>query len=486
MYRPRPKAEQMMQNKIFQMISTRKHKQEFILAVFIFIYIFYFTIASFLRYDNFYTGRFDLGNMDQTVWNTINGRIFQTSSDVGSIISRLSTHADFILVFLSPFYLLWSHPKMLLLIQTLVLATGGIFVFLIAKEILKNKNLSLIFGILYLFNPSLQYTNLYDFHAVTLATTFLLATFYFLIKNNYFFLTIFLILSGLAKEQIWAICGLIGGYVFFREKNIFHKKLGAIIFLFSFLIFYLLIWHVIPSFRGNEHFALAYYSEFGNSPTEVIKNLIFSPIKTISILLSENQLSYLWQLFSPLGLFSLLSPLYLIFALPDLLINLLSSNHQLHQIYYQYSATITPFIFISAIFGIKKFMQIFPKIPIIAYCIYLIVISLFSSYSFGPLPGAKKPNIDMFTKPQKNKWEIEKFLLTIPKNNTVAATNNLGSHLSQRQIIYTIPIGIDKADFVLFLGGKRDIINKVQQNKEYYEILKIDDFVVFKKQEILL
>jgi len=104
----------------------KRYQHEFILGIFICIYIAYFTIASFLRYDNFYAGRYDLGNMDQTVWNTINGRIFQTSNENGVIISRLSAHADFLLILISPFYLLWSSPKTLLLLQTAVLGLGDI------------------------------------------------------------------------------------------------------------------------------------------------------------------------------------------------------------------------------------------------------------------------------------------------------------------------------------------------------------------------
>src|SRR5471030_1082211 len=96
----------------------KKHRYAITLTVLIALYIAYFTFASFLRYDSFFTGRFDLGNMDQTVWNTIHGRIFQlTDPDGTNIISRLSIHADFLLIFISPLYLLWSDPRMLLLLQ---------------------------------------------------------------------------------------------------------------------------------------------------------------------------------------------------------------------------------------------------------------------------------------------------------------------------------------------------------------------------------
>ncbi|MBI4089192.1 MAG: DUF2079 domain-containing protein [Candidatus Levybacteria bacterium] len=482
--------------KIISLIIT-KYKHELILVFFILVYVFYFTTASFFRYDNFYTGRFDLGNMDQTVWNTINGRIFQASSDLIPL-SRLSAHADFMLILLSPFYLLWSHPKMLLLIQTVVLSFGAIFVFLIGKEILKNKNLALIFSILYLMNPLLQLTNLYDFHAVTLSTTFLLASFYFLIKKKYFLLVIFLLLSGITKEQVWIIVSIFGIPLLFK-KDMKLKILGAGIMLFSLFIFGLLgylIWYAIPQSLGREHFAVSYYSDFGDSPLQVIKTIIFSPQKILSTVFKEDRLEYLKQLFIPLGFISFLNPLALVFSIPDLFINLLSKNPQLHQIYYQYTANITPFIFISAIYGVKIFIKWFPKIPKFFISFYLIIFTLLSSFLFGPLPGGKNSNLDMFTKPQPKKQIIENFISRIPQKHSVAATNNLGSHASQRRDIYTIPEGIDSADVILFLlndqfaqpslQAQKEMVENLKQDKSYIKVFEKDDFVVFKKREIML
>lgn len=473
----------------------KNHKHELVLGILVCIYIAYFTIASFQRYDNFYAGRFDLGNMDQTVWNTINGRVFQTSTDNGVVISRLSAHADFMLILLSPFYLLWSHPKMLLLIQTIVLAFGAIFVYLIAKSILKNKNFSLVFGFLFLMYPCLQFANLYDFHAVTLATTFLLAAFYYLIKPKYLLMVLFLILSGLTKEQVWIIVSIFGFTLLFRSIRKI-KFLGLSIILVSLFLFYYLVSIAIPQSSGGQHFALTYYSNFGNSPIEVIKNVLFSPQKIISIVLETGRLEYLRQLFIPLGFISLLSPTYLIFAIPDLLIDLLSNNPQLHQIYYQYSATITPFIFVSSIYGVGQFMKWFPKISKSLLIIYLLLFTLFSAYFFGPLPGAKKPNVDMFTKPYLNKKIVENFLLQVPEEYSVAATNNLGSHLSHRQSVSTIPLGINKADVVLFLlrdgsaqpslAAQIKMAEDMNLDKKYIKVFEKDDFVVFKKQEVSL
>ena len=237
-----------------------KHKYEICLGLFILIYITYFTTASFLRYDNFFTGRFDLGNMDQTVWNTIHGRIFQTTDANGTAsISRLAYHADVILVLIAPLYLIWSSPEMLLLLQTVVLGLGAVFVYLIARNIIKNKGLALTLAAVYLLNPSLQFTNLYDFHAVVLGTTLLLGTFYFFLKRKYFLFIFFAILSGLTKEDIWAIIAIFGLAIIIRKaaENKFNleniKKslpeilFGFIVFVLSSFILYLLIWVIIPT-----------------------------------------------------------------------------------------------------------------------------------------------------------------------------------------------------------------------------------------------
>lgn len=491
--------------KIENLIAGNKHL--FLLFIMFAVYTSYFTIITFLKHDNFYTGRFDLGNMDQTIWNTLHGRIFQLTDPNGTdIISRLSFHADFLLILLSPFYLIWSSPKMLLFLQTTILGSGAIFVYLLSEKIIKNKTVSLSLAFAYLLNPSLQYSNLFDFHAVTLSTAFLLGAFYFLINKRYFYFTLFSLLAAISKEQVWLITSLFGLYIsadcltkmirakvsgmkILREKRLIF---GFFVFLFSIAAFYFLMFKAIPASRGTQHFALSYYSEFGDSPGNIIKNIIFAPQKTVSTVLQKDRTSYLREILGPVGYLPLLSPVFLIFTLPDLTINLLSNNSQLHQIYFQYTATITPFLFISSIFGLNVLKKRFPKIPISLLSSYIILASLYSSYYFGPLPGAKNPNIDAFIKEQPGKAAIENFLSGIPKRYSIAATNNIGSHISHRHSIYTIPVGVDKADIVIFLlndpfaqpslKAQKEMAQKLKKDVNYQLLIEKEDFIAFKKK----
>jgi uncharacterized membrane protein len=456
-----------------------------LLAVSSIIYFIYFSIASILRYDNYYTGRFDLGNMAQTVWNTFHGNFFMLTDPNGTReVSRLAFHADFILILLAPFYLIWEDPRMLLIIQSGVLALGGIFVYLLAKDVLKNKTISLILAFCYFLNPAVNYTNLYDFHAVTFATTFLLAAFYFIQKKNYVLVAVFLLLAGLTKEQVWFINSLIGGYIFFFKKE---RAIGLTTAIISGIIFYILIWIAIPNALGDQHFALEYYSDFGDSPDAIIKNILLNPVQTIQTLLLKDRVDYFRQLFFPLGYVSLLSPFYLVFAGPDMLINFLSKNPTLHQIYYQYSATVTPFIFISTISAIAFIRKRLPEIPLHFFTVFILITSLISARTYGPLPISEKANLAMFKEPLEIRSSVDKYIAEIPTEDSVSASNNIASHLSHRRNIYVVPQGINNSDWVIFHRPEKGNIEEkrsfedIKENEDFKLIFTEQNFYVFKR-----
>ena len=468
--------------KVLQKI--KKYWQEAVVFISMLIYMIYISYASILRYDNYFAGKFDLGNMAQTVWNTAHGDIFRlTDPNATREVSRLAFHSDFILILFAPFYWIWEDPRMLLIIQTVVVAVGGIFVFLIANHILKNKNISLVLTLSYFINPGVNFANLYDFHSVTLATTFLLATFYFLFKKKYGYMLFFLILSVVTKEEVWVISGLIGLYLFFNERK---RALGAIIAIVSFSFFYILIEYLMPKNLGKEHFALSYYSYIGETPFEIVINIFLNPLQTIKTLLLPDRILFIKQIFLPVGFISFLAPLMLIFAVPDLAINLLSSNPPLHQIYYQYSATITPFVFIAAIFGIRFLKSKMPRIPYNVLSLIIILFSLFSAYDYGPLPFSKNPSINTYKKTLPEKTKIDEYISSLPVEKKITATNNVGAHLSHRKDIYVIPQGLDKADRAIFLtsrsineGEKRALI-KIQTDSNYVLVFQAEGFYVFK------
>lgn len=450
-------------------LTTYSHKAILLFAYGLFVG--YFSWISILRFDNYYAGRFDLGNMEQTVWNTLHGHIFEFTNPNGTeIVSRLAFHADFILVLLAPVYALWQDPRLLLFIQAVVLGLGVFFVYELSVLVTKNKNVSLVISLLYLLNPSLERAVIYDFHAITLATTFLLGAFYFMYKKKYMWFVLMAVLAGICKEEIWAINALFGLYILIIQKK---KLLGSIVFLGSLSILYALIWIIIPLAAGSQHFALSYYSkgEVTDSPTSLIKLFLFAPFKTLALLTDSARLIYLNQLLLPIGYLGLLAPLFLIFAAPDLVINLLSTKAELHQIYYQYSGAITPFLFISTIFGAAFILKRLKKIPETVLLVYLVCTGLYSAYLYSPLPGAKSPNLDMITKPMPDRVIIDRLLGAIPSQYSVSTSNSLGSHVTHRRYLFTMPYGWSEADYIVFLMNETNAYPSLGDHKKQAEIL---------------
>ncbi len=454
-------------------------------------YIAYFSYVSFEKYNNFFSGRFDLGNMDQTVWNTIHGRIFElTNPDSTQIVSRLAFHADFMLILLSPLYLIWGDPRMLLLVQSVTLGLGAFFVYKIGTKILDDKTLSLIFSISYLLNPWVQKQNLFDFHAVTLATTFFLASFYFILEKKYLPSFIFIVLSALTKEEAWVIAGLMSLYVYFKTK----QKEWLLFSLVSFSSFYFLITKIIPSFRGGSHFAISYFKDFGDSPPEIIKNIVFRPTKTGSTIFTLSNFTYVFKLLLPVGFLSVLAPLALIFALPDFFINIFSNNENLKSLTFHYAAAIIPFIYISAIYGVKVLHLRMNKSAFKLIGIYFLASSVVATFFLGTLPGSLHSSIEIYNNSLANRDKIEKYLSQIPARLSVSASNNLGSHLSHRENIYTIPSGVESADVVVFLLNdefaqpslkeQKSMAQMLKNNPSYTELFQVDDFIAFSKKSV--
>src|SRR5260221_9194500 len=116
-------------------------------------------------HDAYRTHAEDLGIMDQAIWNTLHGQVLHQTicnniSDTNcyslSGISRFSIHFEPILFLISLFYLVAPDPKTLLVVQTLVVASGAFPAFWLARLRLRNELASVVIALLYLLYPALQ------------------------------------------------------------------------------------------------------------------------------------------------------------------------------------------------------------------------------------------------------------------------------------------------------------------------------------------
>ncbi len=110
-----------------------------LLLLAILVYAVEMSHQALLRYDTFKATAFDLGNMDQVLWNTIHGRWFQFTNqaiDWYGPPTRLALHFEPIILLLSLLYAFHADPRILLVFQSASLASGALPVFLLTRKYL--------------------------------------------------------------------------------------------------------------------------------------------------------------------------------------------------------------------------------------------------------------------------------------------------------------------------------------------------------------
>ncbi len=464
--------------------------------IFVVAFILYFGLLTCLRHQHLLSLRLDLGNMDQTVWNVANGHGFVlTDPESDQEVSRLAYHADFFLILFAPLYWIWSSPYVLLVCQVIIVGLGALPLYWIADKTLKSKPLALLIAASYLLYPPLERAVMYDFHAVTLATSLLLYAYWYMEEKKWGNFVFFAILSGFCKEQIWAVVAMMGVYIAIWKKK---PVLGIITALVSSAIFYLLFWKVIPAYASaNQHFALKYLSDFGGNMDTIVVSIIRDPVLFWRTVMAPDRAWYLFQRFVPVGFLSFIAPWKLLFGSVDIGLSLLSSNQFMRSIDYQYNSVVTPFIFITSVEGLAKLLSFAKKKKNWfgrAAVYILICATFFSSYVWGVLPkGLQSLSWYYFREPVG--YDTMRYVLqNIDAKYSVSITNNLGAQVSQRRQLYNFPVRAHEADYVIVklddnaawpsLDVQRMIAEAVRQDANYEMYAHTGSFSAFRRKDL--
>ncbi|GAC1382789.1 MAG: hypothetical protein NVSMB33_10310 [Ktedonobacteraceae bacterium] len=314
-----------------------------------------------MRYDTFKATAFDLGNMDQVLWNTIHGRWFQFTNqavDWYGPPTRLAIHFEPIILPLSLLYVFHADPRILLVFQTLALTAGSVPVFLLTRKYLPEwPLLAALMTVAYLLSPALLGLNIFDFHPMSLATPLLLYAVLALTYKRYIWFIVACILAASCKEDIPLFLAILGLFLIWKYKL---PRLGLALtiggLLWSFLTFGIIIPHFYPGAQHNNFWYR--YESLGSSPGEAIVNVILHPWLLFTTFITLDRVYYLASLFRSSGFLCLLAPEWLLMALPGLAENLLSTDSLLYTGVYHYNAAIIPFVMLSSIHGTRRLIWI--------------------------------------------------------------------------------------------------------------------------------
>lgn len=408
------------------------------------VYGLVFVAALIVSFEAFRFARVDLGSMAQALWSTTHGRFLEATTPDGRQLTRLFAHVDPFLVLLVPAWLVWPSPLMLLVVQAVVVASGALPVYWLARKHAGDERVALQLAFAYLLLPATQFnadTIGEGFHAVSLALPLILFSVWFLDEDRLVLFTIFALLSASTKEEIPAAVGCLGIWYAVRKGR---RVTGAVIFVLgaaaTLVNFLIVIPHFAPG--GVDPFARR-YATVGGTPSGILHKAVTDPMAFVHTIATTHKLLYVALLLVPfLGVWAL-EPLLLIGAVPDLAINLLSSRSEQTSVGYHYTAGITAFVVAAAAVGIGRLRQRARRASLLLLAVttctallsplavILVRGDVTQAFSGGPTRAAKAHALGL-----------------IPKGVPVSASNQLAGYIQPRRFMFSFPV-VKSADWIL-------------------------------------
>jgi uncharacterized membrane protein len=318
----------------------------FVLALFLVL-----GVSASFRHLNGHSTFYDLGIMDNFVWQTLHGRLF-FYPQYG--ISYFGDHFAPILFLFVPLYAIWTSPLVLILGQALALAIGGWFVYQIAHRHVQREAWAWAFTVMYALHPTVLHVAMFDFHPIALMIPLSLAAYYCYLTQRWIWLSISLALTAACQEEAAITVAAFGMYMLVFGRQTVARWIGATTMLAATAYFVIVMKVIIPAFQPGETHQWVYvsrYGHLGSSTREILRTLVLHPLDALVGSFELYKLETLLWLLLPLGLLPLLGWRVLLVALPALGYTYLSSRPNQFRIYYQYFSPILGWLVVAAIQG---------------------------------------------------------------------------------------------------------------------------------------
>lgn len=409
-------------------------------------YALFMSAVTLARHNTFGTYAFDLGIHTQAL-ATIARRGYPLVTLYGpEAVNQFGDHFAPIFYLLTPLSVSFGDARALLVVQTLLLASGAAPVYLLARSKLAREALAVALAAAYLLFPALHGVNTFDFHEIALVVPLLLWSLYCLETGRFRLFGLFLALALFTKEEV-ALTGVaIGLYILLVRRQ---PRRGALVMALSALYFVLVTALLMPALGGGadvgrfEGLAVEGFGGFGG----VLMTLFTNPVYTFGyVFLDPDKLLFLAQLLLPLlGIPLLAGAGPWIVALPGFATLLLSSYRPQYLLDTHYSAIVIPSLFFLAALGLAQ-VERRRRAVALPLAAALLAASLLMNWQYGWLGGKLFHGIPRPTERQRASAAL---IDAIPPDASVSTLSRFAPHLASREQVYLYPT-VNDADYILF------------------------------------
>ncbi|MBN2196421.1 MAG: DUF2079 domain-containing protein [Polyangiaceae bacterium] len=443
------------------------------------------------------TGNYDLSINNNLIYGALHGKFLfspvtmpEDPAAYGAIHVKLGTYV------LLPLYALYPRAETLYVIQSALLGLGALPLFAFARRHVSVWT-AVAIAFAYLIYYPMHSVNFTECNYIPTATFFVLATAWALEARRWVWFTLAFLAASLMREDIPIGLAVMGAFYAISGRR---PRMGILMAAISTAWFVYLRFFWMEN-KGEWWFPSMYKGLW--SPGEqgfgsVIKTLASNPAFVLTRLVEEDRLYYLLHLFVPLA-FLPARRWYLWAAfIPGLVLTLLATDYKPPTMFsFQYVMHWTPYLFLA----IPAALAAIASRPddgrgrARAATAAMLVSSVALQYNYGAFPardGSVKGGYKIvefsFTDEERRRYAaLEDVMELIPKDASVAATENVGPHVSSRVMMYAARYGPYDAEYYLAsmkeLGLKqtRPKLKAALESKRYGVLFRKADFALMKR-----
>lgn len=396
---------------------TEPDRWDITLVLLILVWLSVFLTLSVLQFETGHDRSFDLALYARSLWGIAHGEPINSLRDQ----HVLALHGHFVLYPIAPLAKLVSSVYLLLILQSVAIASGAAVSYAIAVQRLGTKPAALAVALIYLAYPLVSNTLLFDMHVKTLATPFLLVAIDRLDRSGLrdWRTWVVLLIAFSCREEISLAVGVMGlGWLVIREK----RKVGVALAITGCALFAAYYFIVQPSFGSD---AASIRAHFGHlRETGLLRQLV-----------TEQNIALVLGLLGSLAFLPVVGWRFSVGAIVPVAIAMLSQWPGATHPTSHYPFLAVPFLIMGTIEGLSIMGKKSHRVQRWAI-VFGIVCSLVSYRLYSVGPGGRNFEAERYASTPLAS-EAMRCVALVPDDVPALAPDHLVAHIAERKIVTT-------------------------------------------------